>query len=156
MRSFIIYNVKYYLTDIYFIILVALVLLNLFAAAALLIQLLHGERRTSLHQVLRMRPTASPSAGISRRSAQTQAAHRCSTLQTSTPRSNAYRRQPTPRRSAEEPRKSQKQLYKAIKATMPKSTPAPGTTLQIGKERRRPPPRRLSPCRTWPRRRRMT
>jgi hypothetical protein len=38
MRSFIIYNVKYYLTDIYFIILLALVLLNLFAAAALLIQ----------------------------------------------------------------------------------------------------------------------
>jgi hypothetical protein len=38
MRSFIIYNVKYYLTDIYFIILLALILLNLFAAAALLIQ----------------------------------------------------------------------------------------------------------------------
>jgi hypothetical protein len=39
MRSFIIYNVKYYLTDIYFIILLALVLLNLFAAAALPLQL---------------------------------------------------------------------------------------------------------------------
>ena len=38
MRSFIIYNVKYYLTDIYFIILLTIVLLNLFAAAALLIQ----------------------------------------------------------------------------------------------------------------------
>ena len=38
MRPFIIYNVKYYLTDIYFIILLAIVLLNLFAAAALLIQ----------------------------------------------------------------------------------------------------------------------
>jgi hypothetical protein len=38
MRSFIIYNVKYYLTDIYFIILLALILLHLFAAAALLIQ----------------------------------------------------------------------------------------------------------------------
>jgi hypothetical protein len=38
MHSFIIYNVKYYLTDIYFIILLALVLLNLFTVAALLIQ----------------------------------------------------------------------------------------------------------------------
>jgi biopolymer transport protein ExbD len=39
MRSFIIYNAKYYLIDIYFIILLALVLLNLFAAAALPLQL---------------------------------------------------------------------------------------------------------------------
>ena len=38
MHSFIIYNVKYYLTDIYFIILLALVLLNLFTVAALLNQ----------------------------------------------------------------------------------------------------------------------
>jgi hypothetical protein len=39
MRSFIIYNVKYYLTDIYFIILLVLVLLNLFTATALPLQL---------------------------------------------------------------------------------------------------------------------
>jgi hypothetical protein len=39
MRSFIIYNVKYFLTDIYFIIFLGLVLFNLFTVAALLIQL---------------------------------------------------------------------------------------------------------------------
>jgi hypothetical protein len=38
MRSFIICNVKYFLTDVYFIIFLGLVLFNLFAAAALLIQ----------------------------------------------------------------------------------------------------------------------
>jgi len=38
MRSFIIYNVKYYLTDVYFIIFLGLVLFNLFAMAALQIQ----------------------------------------------------------------------------------------------------------------------
>jgi hypothetical protein len=38
MHSFIIYNVKYYFTDIYFIIFLGLVLFNLFAGAALLIQ----------------------------------------------------------------------------------------------------------------------
>jgi hypothetical protein len=38
MRSFIIYNVKYFLTDVYFIIFLGLVLFNLFAVAALLIQ----------------------------------------------------------------------------------------------------------------------
>ena len=38
MHSFIIYNVKYFLTDVYFIIFLGLVLFNLFAVAALLIQ----------------------------------------------------------------------------------------------------------------------
>jgi hypothetical protein len=38
MHSFIIYNVRYYLTDVYFIIFLGLVLFNLFAVAALLIQ----------------------------------------------------------------------------------------------------------------------
>jgi hypothetical protein len=38
MRSFIIYNVKYFLTDVYFIVFLGLVLFNLFAVAALLIQ----------------------------------------------------------------------------------------------------------------------
>jgi hypothetical protein len=39
MRIFIIYHIKYFLTDIYFIIFLGLVLFNLFAVAALLIQL---------------------------------------------------------------------------------------------------------------------
>ena len=38
MHFFIIYNVKYFLTDVYFIIFLGLVLFNLFAVAALLIQ----------------------------------------------------------------------------------------------------------------------
>ena len=38
MRFFIIYHIKYFLTDIFFIIFLGLVLFNLFAAAALLIQ----------------------------------------------------------------------------------------------------------------------